>query len=293
MKSILRLMLLPVQAPMLLLLCAVSTYLGMHWSRPITVEASELASLGTLVWSAECLQALVVVVVCTMPDLLLRQISSLMAASRVVSLVVTLLLVITGGLYLLHLDVLSNVLILASTVLLARLDLVRIRVLPPPLLMAALLSLLVLGGAGLGRVLEARYEPLQAPLARVVIGGLLTSTVWRLHQLQAGCLPHPQAQIRQVRIGQSRIGSCPASATSALRRRPDSSVPVPAVAGSSRHCRAPFSHTGVFLDRESPPPRARGRAGAGRFASPAPPLDRRCSWPRPVRVRAAIAGAGH
>ena len=166
MKSILRLMLLPVQAPMLLLLFAVSTYLGMHWSRPITVEASELASLGTLVWSAECLQALVVVVVCTMPDLLLRQISSLMAASRVVSLVVTLLLVITGGLYLLHLDVLSNVLILASTVLLARLDLVRIRVLPPPLLMAALLSLLVLGGAGLGRVLEARYEPLQAPLAR-------------------------------------------------------------------------------------------------------------------------------
>jgi hypothetical protein len=77
-----------------------------------------------------------------------------------------LLLVITGGLYLLHLDVLSNVLILASTVLLARLDLVRIRVLPPPLVLAVMLSLLVLGGAGLGRVLEARYEPLQAPLAR-------------------------------------------------------------------------------------------------------------------------------
>ncbi len=163
MKSFLRLTILPVQAPMLLLLFAVSTYLGMHWSRPITVEASELASLGTLIWSAECLQALVVVVVCTMPDLLLRQISTMMAASRVMSLVVTLLLVITGGLYLLHMDVLSNVLILGSSVLLARLDLARIRVQPQPLLLAALLSLLVLGGAGLGRTLEARAQPLPTP----------------------------------------------------------------------------------------------------------------------------------
>ena len=163
MKSFLRLTILPVQAPMLLLLFAVSTYLGMHWSRPITVEASELASLGTLIWSAECLQALVVVLVCTMPDLLLRQISSLMAASRVMSLVVTLLLVITGGLYLLHMDVLSNVLILGCSVLLARLDLARIRVQPQPLLLAGLLSLLVLGGAGLGRTLEARSQHLPTP----------------------------------------------------------------------------------------------------------------------------------
>ncbi len=159
MKSLLRLTLLPVQAPMLLLLFVISTYLGMHWSRPIELEASELASLGTLIWSAECLQALVVVVVCTMPDLLLRQISTLMAASRVVSLVVTLLLVITGGLYLLHLEVFSNVLILGSAVLLARLDLARIRVQPSPPLLAILLSLLVLSGAALGRTLEARYQP--------------------------------------------------------------------------------------------------------------------------------------
>ncbi|MEI6030533.1 MAG: hypothetical protein WCQ20_05115 [Synechococcaceae cyanobacterium ELA739] len=159
MKSLLRLTLLPMQAPMLLLLFAISTYLGMHWSRPIELEASQLASLGTLIWSAECLQALVVVLVCTMPDLLLRQVSNLMAASRVVSLVVTLLLVITGGLYMLHLDVFSNVLILGSAVLLARLDLARIRVQPSPLLLAMLLSLLVLSGAGLGRILEARYHP--------------------------------------------------------------------------------------------------------------------------------------
>jgi len=159
MKSLLRLTLLPMQAPMLLMLFAISTYLGMHWSRPIELEASQLASLGTLIWSAECLQALVVVVVCTMPDLLLRQVSTLMAASRVVSLVVTLLLVITGGLYLLHLEVFSNVLILGSAVLLARLDLARIRVQPSPPLLAILLSLLVLSGAGLGRTLDARYHP--------------------------------------------------------------------------------------------------------------------------------------
>jgi hypothetical protein len=76
-----------------------------------------------------------------------------MAASRVVSLVVTLLIVTVGGLYLLHLNVLSNVLILASAVLLARLDLLRLRLMPPPLLMALGLSLVVLLGAALGRAI--------------------------------------------------------------------------------------------------------------------------------------------
>jgi hypothetical protein len=74
-----------------------------------------------------------------------------MAASRVVSLVITLLIVTVGGLYLLHLRVLANVLILASAVLLARLDLARIRVAPPPLVLSASLTALVLAGAALGR----------------------------------------------------------------------------------------------------------------------------------------------
>jgi hypothetical protein len=91
-----------------------------------------------------------VVVACSIPDLLLRQVSTLMIASRVLSLVITLLLVIMGGLYLLHLNVLANVLILASSVLLARLDLARIRVVNPPLLITALLALIVLGGMTLG-----------------------------------------------------------------------------------------------------------------------------------------------
>lgn len=153
MRSFLRVLMLPLQAPMLLVLLAVSTYLGLHWSRPLKEAESQLGALGTLVWSAECLQALVVVLICTMPLLLLRHLSSLMATSRVVSLVMALLLVTVGGLYLLHLEVLANVLILGSSVMLARLDLVRIQVVPPPLVMAGVFSVLVLGGASFGRVL--------------------------------------------------------------------------------------------------------------------------------------------
>jgi hypothetical protein len=99
----------------------------------------------------ECLQAVLVVLVCTMPELLLQQVSNAMAASRVVSLVITLLIVTVGGLYLLHLRVLANVLILASAVLLARLDLARIRVAPPPVVLSVSLTALVLAGAALGR----------------------------------------------------------------------------------------------------------------------------------------------
>ncbi len=153
MKGVFRLLLLPLQAPMLLVLVGVSTYMGMHWSRAMDVGDSRMQELTTLLWSAECLQALLIVVICTMPDLLLRQVSMLMAASRVVSLVVTLLAVTVGGLYLLHLNVLANVLILGSAVLLARLDLVRVRVVPPPLVLAAVLTLLVLGGANFGRMI--------------------------------------------------------------------------------------------------------------------------------------------
>jgi hypothetical protein len=153
MKDVFRLMLLPIQAPMLLLLMGVSTYQGMHWSHALENGSSHVHELTTLFWSAECLQALLIVFVCTMPDLVIRQVSMLMAASRVVSLVVTLLAVTVGGLYLLHLNVLANVLILGSAVMLARLDLLRVRVVPPPLVLAGVLTLLVLGGANFGRML--------------------------------------------------------------------------------------------------------------------------------------------
>jgi hypothetical protein len=160
MNALFTVLLLPLRAPKLLLLLLISVYLGLHWSRPGSSADTNMGSFTTLLWSAECLQALVVVVVCTVPDLLLRRIASMMAASRVLSLVVTLLAVITGGLYLLHLDVLSNVLILSSAVLLARLDLVRLRVVTPPFVMTLFLSVLVLGGVNLGRILEVQLRPM-------------------------------------------------------------------------------------------------------------------------------------
>ncbi len=141
--ALLRLVVLPLRAPLLLLLLGIAIYEGMHWSRSPAV--------GPLAWLMECLQAVLVVLICTMPDVLLRRLSSLMAASRVMSLVISLLIVTVGGLYLLHLQVLANVLILGSAVLLARLDLARIRVSPPSWLVALCLTLLVLAGAALGR----------------------------------------------------------------------------------------------------------------------------------------------
>jgi hypothetical protein len=71
------------------------------------------------------------------------------------SLVISLLIVTVGGLYLLHLKVLTNVLILGTTVLLARLDLARIRVAPPTVLLAGVLGVLVLSGAWVGRWLAS------------------------------------------------------------------------------------------------------------------------------------------
>ena len=156
------LLLLPLQAPMLLVLLLVSAYMGLHWADvdPQLLREAEgataVALAGPFFWPLQCLQAVLVVVLCTMPDLLLRELSLLMSSSKALTLVVTLLTVITGGLYLLHLAVLAEVLVLASAVLLARLDLARLRLVPPPLLTAACLSGWVLLGITVGRGLHSR-----------------------------------------------------------------------------------------------------------------------------------------
>ena len=144
----------PLRAPLLLLLLAVSVYLGMHWARLDTPASSmrwSLAFARQIYWSLECFQAVLVVVVCTMPDLLMRQLSALMATSRVMTLVLTLLLVTIAALYLLRLSVLADMVILATSVLLARLDLTRIRIVPPPIPAAIALSAYVMLGVWLGR----------------------------------------------------------------------------------------------------------------------------------------------
>jgi hypothetical protein len=142
---------------MLLLLAGVSVYLGLHWVDPQAGGLNSTHDFAPLFWSAQCVQALLVVVFCCMPDLLLRRLSVMLAASRVVTLVASLLLVTIGGLYLLHLEVFSNVLILAASVLLVRLDLVRIRVAPAPGLLALLLAAVVLVGANLGHRLGTAH----------------------------------------------------------------------------------------------------------------------------------------
>lgn len=151
MSSFLRYLLLPFRAPMLLILFLVSVYLGLDWSLHREALSSPEAMKG-LAWGMECLQAALVVVICTLPDFLLRQVSSLMAMSRVVSLVATLLIVTLGGIYMLHLEMLADVLVLGCTVLLARLDMVRARLVPSPLVTLLLLMVLVLGGASFGRL---------------------------------------------------------------------------------------------------------------------------------------------
>jgi hypothetical protein len=157
MRRLFLLLLLPLRAPMLLLLAAVSVYLGLHWVDPQAGGLNATHHFAPLFWSAQCAQALLVVMFCCMPDLLLRRFSVMLAASRVVTLVATLLLVSIGGLYLLHLEVFSNVLILAASVLLVRLDLVRIRLAPAPGLLALLLAGVVLVGANLGHRLGTAH----------------------------------------------------------------------------------------------------------------------------------------
>jgi hypothetical protein len=166
--ALLRLLILPFRAPMLLLLAGIAVYEGMHWAQPgpslllwgeqaaaSGAEAMDAATLYHVFWSFNCLHALLVVVVCTMPELLIRKLSELMAASRVMTLVITLLLVTLGGLYVLRLRVLGNMLILASAVLLARLDLARLRIVPPAQNLALVFVIVVLLGAAAGRWLAA------------------------------------------------------------------------------------------------------------------------------------------
>ena len=144
---------LPVRAPMLMVLFFVAVVLGNHWN---VLRADFTAAKGldpVWFWFFELIQVQVVVLLCTMPDLLLRQVSLVMASSRVMTLVVTLLLVVTGGIYLLKLNVLTNVLILGSAVLLARLDLTRIGVVPAPFPSLVLLSAVVYGGIAAGSAL--------------------------------------------------------------------------------------------------------------------------------------------
>ena len=78
-------------------------------------------------WVLSLSQVVIVVSFCTLPELVLRQISLFMAASKALTLVVTLLVVVVGGMYLLYMPGFADLLVLTAALLLARLDLVRLR----------------------------------------------------------------------------------------------------------------------------------------------------------------------
>lgn len=144
---------LPLRAPLLIVLFGVSAVMGHQWT---LLSSRFSASSGLplpLLFGLEVLQLLLVLILCTMPDLLMRRVSLLMASSRSMTLLVTLLVVIGAGIYLLRLNVLTDVLIIASALLLARLDLVRIGLDATPVTSILLLGTLLFGGVVLGHSL--------------------------------------------------------------------------------------------------------------------------------------------
>lgn len=153
--ALIRVLTLPFRAPLLLVLFGVALVLGNHWSLQ-QAQIGMTQGLGPLLfWTLELVQVGLVVVICTMPDLLMRQVSLLMASSRVVTLVVSLLVVVTCGLILMRTNLLVNVLILSSALLLARLDLARIGVVPPPLVTIVGLGSWLLLGLWIGQRLPS------------------------------------------------------------------------------------------------------------------------------------------
>ena len=95
--GVLRLLSLPLRAPLLSVLFVVAVVLGNHWTL-LQPQFSQARGISTeWFWAFGLIQVWVVVTICTMPDLLMRQVSLLMASSRVMTHVVTFLLVNTAG----------------------------------------------------------------------------------------------------------------------------------------------------------------------------------------------------
>ncbi|MFZ4805431.1 MAG: hypothetical protein ACOYLI_12320 [Synechococcus lacustris] len=134
MTSFLKWLLLPVRAPMLTLLGAISFYLGAHWGfQQDSIRSAMVVDSywDEIFWAFALLQVFVLVFFCTLPDLVLRQISLFMAASKVITLVITLLVVVLAGMYLLYMPGFVDLLVLAAALMLARLDMVRLNIWPP------------------------------------------------------------------------------------------------------------------------------------------------------------------
>ena len=164
--ALLRLLSLPVRAPFLTLLFCVAVVLGNHWNLVQPFFSNARGISPAMFWSLELLQVFTVVVVCTIPSLVMRQFSLLMAYSRFMTLMVNLLVVVTVGIYVLFLNLLSDLLVLASAVLLARLDIARIGISLRPSTSVLLMAIIVFTGIGLGHLLP---NPVQAWFAKNLV----------------------------------------------------------------------------------------------------------------------------
>ena len=157
---------LPLQAPMIGVLFVVAVVMGHQWSMAQLQVVHTRSVPLELLFAAEAIQLMVVLLICTMPELLMQRMSLVMASSRVMTLLVTLLLVIVLGIYLLRLNLLSDLLILASALLLARLDLGRLGVLTAPRGSLLLLGFVLFAGIGLGHCLPHSLDGVaHGPLA--------------------------------------------------------------------------------------------------------------------------------
>jgi hypothetical protein len=159
---------LPLRAPMLNVLFGVAVVMGHQWSMAQIQFVHSRTIPLELLFVAEGVQLLAVLVICTMPELLMQRLSLVMASSRVMTLLVTLLMVIVLGIYLLRLNLLSDLLILASALLLARLDLVRLGVMTDPRRSLLLLGFVLVAGIGLGHCLPHPLDAVVAPGPRTV-----------------------------------------------------------------------------------------------------------------------------
>ena len=151
--DLMRWLILPLQAPLLLVLFGVAVLMGHQWALLAPASSQHSGLSLSLLFGLEGLQLLLVLILCTMPDLLMRRVSLLMAFSRSMTLLVTLLVVIAAGIYLMRLNVLTDVLIIASALLLARLDLVRVGLEATPCRSILLLGSLLFSGVVLGHSL--------------------------------------------------------------------------------------------------------------------------------------------
>ncbi len=132
MNGSLKLLLLPIRAPMITLLGLISFYLGANWGFEQDVlrgSGIDATIVDKAYWIFYLAQVFVVILFCTLPDLVFGQLTLFMGASKFLALALALLFFVLVNMYLWYKPG-NDLTILASALLLARLDLARLRIWP-------------------------------------------------------------------------------------------------------------------------------------------------------------------